>query len=136
MRDGSWIAGLHQYDNPARIFQLEDCPITDERVVATWRDVFSHSEFFPESRDLRGSVRITVDGPGKKDSIAVHAFVMVPARTVRDGMLNGYRIGEYPAARLKGSPLYAPPPGFVEVTRDNESTYVSPHFQLKQFICK
>lgn len=86
--------------------------------------------------DRPGAYRITVDGPGKKDSIVVQAFVMVPARTVKDGMLNGYRIGEYPATPLKGSPLYAPPPGFVEVTRDNENTYVSPHFQLKQFICK
>jgi len=86
--------------------------------------------------DRPGVYRITVDGPGKKDSIVVRAFVMVPARTVKDGMLNGYRIGEYPATPLKGNPLYAPPSGFVEVTRDNENTYLSPHFQLKQFTCK
>jgi hypothetical protein len=86
--------------------------------------------------DRPGAYRLTVDGPGKKDAIVVQAFVMVPARMVKDGMLNGYRIGEYPAAPLNGNPLYAPPPGFVEVTRDNENTYVSPHFQLKQFICK
>ena len=83
-----------------------------------------------------GAYLITVDGPGKNDTIAVHAFVMVPASGVKHGMLNGYRIGEYPATPLNGNPLYAPPSGFVEVTRDNEDTHVSPHFQLKQFICK
>ncbi len=29
-----WIAGLHRYDDPNAVFQLEQCPITDERVVA------------------------------------------------------------------------------------------------------
>ena len=83
-----------------------------------------------------GAYRITVDGPGKKDTIAVQAFVMVPRSRVKHGMLNGYRIGEYPATPLNGNPLYSPPAGFVEVTKDNEDTRVSPHFQLKQFICK
>ena len=51
-------------------------------------------------------------------------------------MLNGYPIGAYPAAPLKGNPLYLPPRGFVEVTKANEDTKVSPHFTLKQFVCK
>ena len=29
-----------------------------------------------------------------------------------------------------------PPPGFIEVTKDNQDTNVSPHFVLKQFLCK
>jgi 23S rRNA (uracil1939-C5)-methyltransferase len=62
-RDGSWIAGLHQYDNPGRVFALEDCPITDERVVSEWREILSHANLFPEAKELRGSVRITADGP-------------------------------------------------------------------------
>ena len=60
---GEWIAGLHQYDNPARIFALHDCPITDRRVVATWREILDKSGFFPPVQALRGSVRITPDGP-------------------------------------------------------------------------
>ena len=51
-------------------------------------------------------------------------------------MLNGYRIGAYPAKPLKGNPLYVPPAGFIEVTKDNQDTKVSPHFALKQFLCK
>ncbi len=60
---GEWIAGLHQYDNPARIFSLKDCPITDTRVVSAWKAVMAESLFFPPVQAVRGSVRITGDGP-------------------------------------------------------------------------
>ncbi len=60
---GGWIAGLHQYDDPSKIFALADCPITDRRVVTAWREILAQSLFFPGSPSLRGSVRITADGP-------------------------------------------------------------------------
>lgn len=62
-RAGGWIAGLHPYDNPAHVFPLSDCPITDRRVVAVWREVMAASRFFPDAVALRGSVRWTGDGP-------------------------------------------------------------------------
>ena len=83
-----------------------------------------------------GAYLITVDGPGRRDAIAVHAFVPVPADRVRNGLLNGYRIGAYPSSPLNGNPLYRPPRGFIEVTKANEDTKVSPHFTLEQFVCK
>ena len=86
--------------------------------------------------DRPGSYLVTFEGPGTNDTIAVHAFVTVPAAAVRNGMLNGYRIGDYPAPPPPGNPLYSPPPGFIEVTKENENTRVSPHFTLKQFLCK
>jgi hypothetical protein len=61
---------------------------------------------------------------------------MVPADKIKGGALNGYRIGAYPAKPLKGNPVYLPPKGFIEVTRSNEDTKVSPHFQIKQFLTK
>src|SRR4029079_4065436 len=57
-----WIAGLHGYDDPESVFQLEDCPITDERVVAIWREILGSSTLLPRSRRLRGAVRLTSDG--------------------------------------------------------------------------
>jgi hypothetical protein len=83
-----------------------------------------------------GTYLVSVAGPAKHDLIDIHAFVMVPAMRVRNGMLNGYRIGEYPATPLNGNPQYIPPPGFIEVTAENLETKVSPHFVLKQFLCK
>jgi hypothetical protein len=83
-----------------------------------------------------GTYLITVEGPGKKDAIAVHAFVMVPHTEVKDGLLNGYRIGQYPAPPRNAPSQYLPPPGFVEVTKENRKTRLSPHFTLEQFLCK
>ena len=61
-RGAGWIAGLHAYDDPDVVFDLHDCPITDERVVAAWREVLRASRFLPEARALRGSVRLLEDG--------------------------------------------------------------------------
>lgn len=83
-----------------------------------------------------GTYELKFKGPGQHphDEIVVHAFVMVPASRVRGGLLNGYRIGTYPP--LKANPAYTAPPGFIEVTKENQDTKVSPHFTLKQFLCK
>jgi 23S rRNA (uracil1939-C5)-methyltransferase len=62
-RGNGWIAGLHPYDDPGRVFALADCPITDRRVVTTWREVLAASRFLPDAPALRGSVRWTDDGP-------------------------------------------------------------------------
>jgi hypothetical protein len=64
------------------------------------------------------------------------AFVMVPSNTVRRGVLNEYQIGAYPDTPLRGNPIYIPPKGFIEVTRDNEDTKVSPGFRIKEFLTK
>jgi peptidase M15-like protein len=82
-----------------------------------------------------GTFLISIAGPAR-DVIDLHAFVMVPATQVERGLLNGYRIGEYPRRPASGGARYAPPTGFIEVTRENEDTKVSPHFSLKQFLCK
>jgi hypothetical protein len=83
-----------------------------------------------------GLFKLEVNGPPHTDTITVRAFVMVPAVAIKDGYLNGYRIGTYPDTPPKGNPLYRAPRGFIEVTKDNQDTRVSPHFRLKQFVCK
>ena len=57
-----WIAGLHRFDDPHAVFQLEQCPITDERVVQIWREIIAAASALPRSRRLRGAVRLTRDG--------------------------------------------------------------------------
>jgi len=83
-----------------------------------------------------GLFKLEVKGPPDTDTITVRAFVMVPAAEIKDGYLNGYRIGTYPDTPPTGNPLYRAPGGFIEVTKDNQDTRVSPHFRLKQFVCK
>jgi 23S rRNA (uracil1939-C5)-methyltransferase len=58
---GRWIAGLHPLHDPAHVFDLADCPITQEPVLETWREIMHHARHFPRVPALRGAVRI-VDG--------------------------------------------------------------------------
>jgi 23S rRNA (uracil1939-C5)-methyltransferase len=87
-RRGGWIAGLHPFDDPSRVFQLADCPITDESVLETWRLILEQSRFFPDVPSLRGSVRTTDEGPvfvlagGTKWPNAADCFAAIPALTV------------------------------------------------------
>jgi len=60
-RSGEWIIGLHPFDDPVNVFQLADCPITDERVLAIWREVMESRQRFPVADELRASVRL-LDG--------------------------------------------------------------------------
>jgi len=83
-----------------------------------------------------GLYPISVVSNDSRDSIRIQAFVLVPSSRMKGEYLNGYRIGRYPDHALRGLAIYRPPVGFLEVTRENENTFVSPHFQLKQFICK
>ena len=53
--------GLHPFDDADSVFQLNDCPITDERVVAIWRSIFAKADLLPEAAD-RGAVRILDNG--------------------------------------------------------------------------
>ena len=53
-----WTMGLHPYDDPSGVFQLEDCPITDERVVAAWREIMAGGALLPNAEALRGTVRL------------------------------------------------------------------------------
>jgi hypothetical protein len=83
-----------------------------------------------------GIYKIKVSSDQYDDSIRLNAVVMVPATQVVKEHLNGYRIGTYPATPLDGNPIYLKPRGFIEVTEDNEDTRLTPHFKLKQFLCK
>ena len=61
-RGGEWTIGLRPYDDPAGLFQLADCPITDERVVTVWRQVMEARAHFPTGDELRASVRLLSEG--------------------------------------------------------------------------
>ena len=62
-RGARWIAGLHPYDAPGRVFELADCPITDERVVEAWREIMRAAAFLPDgATELRGAVRLLDEG--------------------------------------------------------------------------
>ncbi len=83
-----------------------------------------------------GLYTATIFNPERTDSVTLNIFVMVPRSEKKRGYINGYRIGNYPTSPLRGLSAYRTPKGFIEVTPENENTYLSPHLQLKQFLCK
>ncbi len=80
------------------------------------------------------TLRIMQDDSG--ETMILNMFVMIPIDSARSGTLNGYRIGDYFWAKSWDRKIYRPPPGLIEVTPDILDTPVSPHFVLKQFVCK
>jgi len=70
-----------------------------------------------------------------KSSITLEGLVMMPHRASRSS-INGYPIGSYPKKPFKNNPIYLPPKGLVEVTEANKDVFLTPHFQLGQFVCK
>ena len=63
---------------------------------------------------------------------------LLPFRTKTPaGKIGSYRMGFWPAEKsATRSPAYANPAGFIEVTRENQDTYVSEHFRLRDFLTK
>jgi len=68
--------------------------------------------------------------------MTLNVFVVVPIDSVKNQMLNGYRIGDYFWAKSWDRPIYRAPPGMIELTPELLGTKVSPHFTLGQFVCK
>ncbi|MDX1630630.1 MAG: hypothetical protein R3234_02115 [Thermoanaerobaculia bacterium] len=84
--------------------------------------------------DEPGSGCVTVRDVVTDDSLCLQIFVMRPYGG--EEVLNGYRIGEYQREPLGGREAYEMPRGLIEVTEETVDTWVSPHFRLRQFLCK
>ena len=61
---------------------------------------------------------------------------LVPHSSVRNGWLDGYRIGEYLTKPLRGLSTYERPKGFIRLTKANGELWVSDRYRLKDFQCK
>ena len=69
-----------------------------------------------------------------------NVITMLPFSAKQNGRVGLYYIGNWPTERGGVEPskapkgAYAPPPGFIEVTRENAVTRVSEHFALGDFL--
>lgn len=63
---------------------------------------------------------------------------LVPSSEKKQGRIGSYMLGSWPweDGGTPRSQSYAPPRGFIRVTLENRDTYVSEHFQLKDFLTK
>ncbi|HEX7546306.1 MAG TPA: hypothetical protein VF368_06235 [Gemmatimonadaceae bacterium] len=65
-RSGSaWTFGLHAYDDPSRVFALQDCRISDQRLMSVWREILGASAHLPHATQLRGAVRLLGDAANR-----------------------------------------------------------------------
>ena len=86
--------------------------------------------------DKIGQYEVLIQKQNSDEQMTLLVFVLTPATDVKGEYLNGYRIGKYPSEKYKNKENYRNPPGFIEVNEENKDVYLSPHFQLKQFLCK
>ena len=84
----------------------------------------------------KGNYSITITDNKSNETMLVTVIVMVAASNQKGEYLNGYRIGNYPTVTYKNRHKYKIPEGFIEVTEANKDLFITPHFQLKQFLCK
>ncbi|NIS47357.1 MAG: peptidase M15A [candidate division Zixibacteria bacterium] len=84
----------------------------------------------------KGLYTLRIKQSNSEEHITLKIFVLIPFKQLKGEYLNGYRMGKYPTVLFKGLAIYKPPKGLIEVTEENEDKYISPHFRLKQFLCK
>ena len=62
----------------------------------------------------------------------------VPMSAKRAGKIGSFRIGNWPyeGGRKPSNPIYTTPRGMIEVTPQNQETFLSEHIQLRDFITK
>ncbi len=72
----------------------------------------------------------------RPDTLILNMVVLTPFSHIRNGAIGNYKIGNYPKASYGKSAYYELPEGFIRVTHDLLDLKLSPHFKLKQFLCK
>ena len=85
--------------------------------------------------DTPGIYPVNARNKVTQQQASLNIIVLEPFSSVSDGRLNGYKIGEYPEPR-KNRANYTKPKGFIAVTKSNVDTQLTPHFTLRQFLCK
>lgn len=83
-----------------------------------------------------GNYNIEIKDHSSNSEITLVVFVLTPSTELKGEYLNKYRIGSYPNEKYRGKKNYDKPLGFIEVTELNKNLFITPHFQLKQFLCK
>lgn len=129
-------------------------PAADPGALATFRDSLAGESGKLRARFVghqRGRFAVDVlqrlfgdsalDRPGiytVSDSAVAGAFsfiTLLPFSAKRRGHIGSYYIGNWPyERRLARSDAYEDPDGFIQVTPENQDTYVSEHFQLRDFL--
>ena len=76
-----------------------------------------------------------VSGSGsRRFGAALRLVVTVPFEEKENGYIGEYLLGHWPTEGDGRTDRYAPPAGFMQVTKENQSLRLSEHFQLREFL--
>lgn len=87
---------------------------------------------YADGGDVAGYAKVRMGGR----DLTLTLVTVVPYGTMRNGNLDGYRVGEYNPVPLKGLPQYERPKGFIRLSRANDDLWVSDHYRMRDFQCK
>ena len=87
---------------------------------------------YADGGDAAGYAKVRMGGR----ELTLTLVTVVPYGAMRNGKLDGYRVGEYKAEPLKGLEQYERPKGFIRLSRKNDALWVSDHYRLRDFQCK
>jgi hypothetical protein len=81
-----------------------------------------------------GQACLRITDETSQETMALNLLVTRPYNG--EEVFHGYKVGSYPSRALRGLAAYERPAGLFAVTEENQDLWISPHFQLKQFLCK
>lgn len=87
---------------------------------------------YSDGGDAAGYAKVRMGGR----EVTLTLVTVVPYQSMRNGTLDGYRVGEYNAVPLKGLPQYERPKGFIRLSDVNDDLWVSNRYRMRDFQCK
>ena len=93
----------------------------------------SKNEWVWKLPDSTGYQKLLLVEAKSKQKFQLNTFILFPYTEVKGKSINNFVVGNYPDSEKD---LYSKPQGFVEVTPEMVDQYLSPHFQVRDFLCK
>lgn len=118
--------------NTVRIASLRAESIVEAPKAFDVRLVNGGIVVYSDGGDAAGYAKVRAGGR----ELTLTLMNVVPYERMRNGSLDGYRVGEYNAEPLKGLEQYERPKGFIRLGKTNASLWVSDHYRLRDFQCK
>ena len=130
--DRVFVPVVPQTTNTLRIDSLRAEKVLDVPQPFDVRVVNGGFAIFSDGGDAAGYARVRAGGR----ELTLTLVNVVPYSSMKNGKLNGYRIGEYAAQPLRGLEQYERPRGFVRLADHNDDLWVSDHYRMRDFQCK
>ena len=127
-----FVPVVPQAENSVAIANLEAQSIVDAPKDFDVRIIKGRFVVYSDGGNAAGYAKVKAGGR----ALTLTLVNVVPYDRMRNGTLDGYRVGEYQATPLKGLPQYERPKGFIRLGGANENLWVSDHYRMRDFQCK